>query len=233
MGNGQTYIALIDIDTSSTRHLIESSTGTSTKLFDSIQSLVHASASENVECIFIDTEFISPSVLAEEMHHLKDQWSMSPLIALVQDRDEETIAKLMRFGFDDFLLKPLKEEDLSVRTKVRKLLLQKQMQQSFSVEDITVDTGMRSLKNHVNEKSKFLSPIEIQLLAILLQSMGQGISREEVKKRCWGSSQVSDNALNRKLFEVRKALNEIDSQLTIKTLYGSGYALQKKKPKAE
>jgi len=202
-------------------------------MFSSIGGLVDASFSETVGAIFVDTEFMGMSSLAEDLHRLKEKWPVSPLIAMTEERKAEDIAELFRFGFDEFLLKPLNGEDLNIRMQVKQIQIGKEKERSVTVGDISVDPTSRSIKNLSNGKTKFLSPIEVNLLSILLSSMGQSISRENVKKKCWGTTHVSDNALNRKLFEVRRALSQIGSELTIKTLYGSGYAIQKRSPGSE
>jgi DNA-binding winged helix-turn-helix (wHTH) protein len=49
-----------------------------------------------------------------------------------------------------------------------------------------------------------------------------------MKRKCWGQIYVSDNALNRKLHEVRRALKEISNVVSIRTLYGTGFVLEVK-----
>lgn len=230
MGHDRTCIAVLDNDSSTSRRLIESSAGISTKTFANIAALVDSSSlSDDVTSIFVDAEFISQSVLAEDIHRIKEKWPMSPLIALTNDKNVEHIADLFRFGFDEFLLKPLNGEELAIRMNVKKLQIGKEKERAVSAGGISVDPSTRSIKNLETGKTKYLSPIEVNLLSILLGSMEHAISRENVKRKCWGTTNVSDNALNRKLFEVRRALTQIGSDLTIKTLYGSGYAIQKVK----
>lgn len=231
MGHDRTCIAVLDNDTSTSRRLIESSAGISTKMFSNIGSLVAAQPTEEeFTSIFVDTDFVTQTAIAEDIHRIKEAWPMSPLIALTNNKNAEHLAELFRVGFDEFLLKPLNGEELAIRMKVKRLQLGKEKERAVSAGGVSVDPATRSIKNLETGKTKYLSPIEVNLLSILLGSMGQSISRENVKRKCWGNTSVSDNALNRKLFEVRRALNQIGSDLTIKTLYGSGYAIQKKKP---
>ena len=53
-----------------------------------------------------------------------------------------------------------------------------------------------------------------------------------MKRKCWGQIYVSDNALNRKLHEVRRALKEISQIVTIRTIYGTGFVLEVKEKAA-
>lgn len=233
MGQERICIAVLDKDTSPSKRMIETSSQTMTHNFQTISALVDTPPAEDVCSIFVDTEHITQSVLAEEIHRVREKWPMSPLIAMTSDRNVDRIVDLFRFGFDEFLLKPLNAEELSIRMNVKRAQLGKEKERPVSIGDISVDPSTRSLRNNANGKVKYLSPIEVSLLSILLGTMDHAISREEVKRKCWGTISVSDNALNRKLFEVRRALTQIESNLTIKTLYGSGYAIQKKKASDE
>jgi hypothetical protein len=47
-----------------------------------------------------------------------------------------------------------------------------------------------------------------------------------MKRRCWGQIFVSDNALNRKLHEVRRTIRDLSSQVNIRTLYGTGFMIE-------
>ena len=220
-------IVIVDKEASPTRRLVESLTHVSSKLFASISDVLRGVFIQNPVAIFIDIEHISKPALAEELHLLKEKWPLCPILAMTSERGGDAILDILRFGVDEFLLKPINGEELVLRLHVKQSQVGKEKERAVMVADILVDPSSRSLKNLANNKVKFLSPIEVNLLSILLSSMGQSISRETVKRKCWGTTTVSDNALNRKLFEVRRALSQIDANLTIKTLYGSGYAIQK------
>ncbi len=220
------YIALIDKELSSNRSVIENATRTTTKVFTTISELLKSS--EEPTGIFIDLEHTGSDILADTAHHLKERWPSCPSLLLTTEKNAQALIEVLSFGIDDFLRKPLNMEECSLRMRIKQGLLSRDKGSIVTAANILVDPSTRSLKNLDNGQVKFLSPIEVNLLSILFKSMGQSISREMVKQKCWGTTNVSDNALNRKLFEVRHALTEIGSDLTIKTLYGSGYAIRKK-----
>lgn len=222
------YIALIDKELSSNKAVIENATRTTTKVFATINDFLKIS--EEPACVFIDLEHSGTDLLADTAHHIKERWPNCPCLLITSEKHAQTIVEVLSFGIDDFIKKPLNMEECSLRMKVTQGLLNRDKGSIVTAANILVDPSTRSLKNLDNGQVKFLSPIEVNLLSILFKSMGQSISREVVKQKCWGSTNVSDNALNRKLFEVRHALTEIGSDLTIKTLYGSGYAIRKKDP---
>ena len=223
-------LVVLDRDTSSSKRLIESSSNMTTRSFETLDGLLNASINERVAAIFVDTDFIPAPTLMDEIHRVREKWPTAPLIALTDQKIPENIAHILRSGFDEFFIKPLDSEQLNLRLQVKILQVGKEKERAITVGDLSVDPSTRSIKSLSSGKVKFLSPIEVNLLSILLSSMGQSISRDNVKRKCWGTTNVSDNALNRKLFEVRKALSQIGSEFTVKTLYGSGYAIQKKNP---
>ena len=184
MGHDRTCIAVLDNDTSTSRRLIESSAGISTKMFSNIGSLVAAQPTEEeFTSIFVDTDFVTQTAIAEDIHRIKEAWPMSPLIALTNNKNAEHLAELFRVGFDEFLLKPLNGEELAIRMKVKRLQLGKEKERAVSAGGVSVDPATRSIKNLETGKTKYLSPIEVNLLSILLGSMGQSISRENVKRK--------------------------------------------------
>lgn len=226
-------IAILDREGSSVKALIEASLKGQVKVYQDFSKLLDNQNIENLAFAFVDTEFVSEEQISSRLSQFRDRFPLTPLIALTGNKDAGFIVQLYSWGFDEFLLKPINKDDLFLRCSVKKEQMSKVKEKPISMGEISVDPSSRSLKNLANGKSKFLSPIEVSLLCILLSAANHGISREEVKMKCWGNANVSDNALNRKLFEVRKALSEIESDYTIKTLYGSGYALQKKKKTVE
>ncbi|MBI2603349.1 MAG: response regulator transcription factor [Deltaproteobacteria bacterium] len=208
--------------------LLEESTQYAVKVFRNFEDLLKATMLERPIAFFFDLEHTGKDQLLAHLPQIRENWPVCPLFVISGEAREDVLAEVLRFGIDDFVLKPLQGDRVRLRLNARHLQRSMEKRSAIAVSDLVVDPTARSLKNLKNNKIKYLSPIEINLLSVLLSSMGQAISRERVKRDCWGTNSVSDNALNRKLFEVRKALQQIDSELTIKTLYGSGYALQKK-----
>jgi DNA-binding response OmpR family regulator len=229
MGHDRKSIVVLDNENASSKHLIESSIQMPTKRFSSLNQFLDNPIKDDVDAVYIDTDYITKDIFMDKLHIIKEHYHQAPLVAMTNQRNVEAIIELLNLGFDEFLLKPLNREDISVRIQVKKAQLGVEKERSITIGEIIVDASTRSIKNMANGRSKYLSPIEVNLLLILLASMGNAISREDVKRKCWGTANVTDNALNRKLFEVRRALTQIESNLTIKTLYGSGFAIQKKK----
>lgn len=141
--------------------------------------------------------------------------------------DAEIIAECLANGVHDFIdtsEKISSEVRLSVRVGE---LARKKSRAQYHVGSIEVDVAKRRIQ--ANDKSCFLSPTEMNLLHCLAMGRGNIIQRQTLKRVCWGGD-VSDNALNRKLHEVRKSLKSIDEKVEIRTIYGTGFRLDTGEP---
>jgi DNA-binding winged helix-turn-helix (wHTH) protein len=72
---------------------------------------------------------------------------------------------------------------------------------------------------------EFLPPIESLMLATLLAARGTVVPKETLKHEAWGLNAVSDNAFHRKLFELRRAVQSVSKDVSIRSLYGRGIVL--------
>ncbi len=74
---------------------------------------------------------------------------------------------------------------------------------------------------------KELEPLLVKLLCCFAKDPGRIISRQELIDTIWQQSYVDDNAINRAISELRKALqHRLLSQSPIKTHHRKGYSLQ-------
>jgi len=159
---------------------------------------------------------------------LKDNWPLSPIILMSGPEDDEIVTELMALGADDFIGKPIDNTEISSRMNVRLGALAKRAaKETIKIGDLTIDTLQRSVTSH--KGAKYLSPTEIKLISELARSVGNVVPRDVLKKRCWPNSKVSDNALNRKLYEVRRRLEPLSDQITIRTIYGVGFILEERR----
>ena len=94
----------------------------------------------------------------------------------------------------------------------------------YPIKDVVLDAANSLLKGPTSMRS--LSPTELKLLVHLFQAEGTPVSRSSLKFSCWHQIAVSENALDRKIYEVRKALTDVGSLLKIETIYGEGFLLK-------
>lgn len=226
------YLVTLD-DDPMIQKIIEGATGMESIHFTSIEALSEKIGSIEPVGMFIDVHLGSQQTGLDILPQLKQKWPFCPIIVITGDRAEDAVGNALASGADDFVYKPINPKELVARLQARMSELSKrEAREVVRIGDVTVDIAHRVISNE-NGEQRFMSPTEMNLLTCLLDAKGTVVRREAMKRKCWGQIYVSDNALNRKLHEVRRALKEVSPRLNIRTLYGTGFVLEVKKQKAK
>src|SRR5262245_47342870 len=90
---------------------------------------------------------------------------------------------------------------------------------------LTLDTERRQLRH--GDAIRHLSPKAFEFLCLLVENRPRAMSKEELHKRLWPSTFVSDATLTSLVAEVRSALGESagDARL-VRTVHRFGYAFE-------
>lgn len=139
------------------------------------------------------------------------------LAVLPPNAASETVQAALAAGADDFVMNSASAEEILLRTAARTQLNPQR------AGAMTIEPEGRVIKG--DKGSKFLSPIDFRIIQLLVSALGNVVTREKIKAECWPSTEVSDNAMNRKIHEVRRIIASVCPQLTIRTVYGLGFAL--------
>ncbi len=133
-------------------------------------------------------------------------------------------------GVDDYLVKPFEMEELLVRIKA---LLKRTnnipksvaMQEVLSQGDITLIPESYTVE--INGKSTKVTPIEFDIINLLMQNYGNMVSGTKILRDVWGYS--ADDAVETirvHMRHIRTKLDKIsDNKKYIETIYGGGYRL--------
>ena len=78
-----------------------------------------------------------------------------------------------------------------------------------------------------------LEPRVLQVLTELVAARGEVVTRSDLFERCWNGGLVGDDALNRVVFELRRALRSIGAGWTIETIPRTGYRLMNEGDEAD
>jgi DNA-binding response OmpR family regulator len=221
------YAIILDTDPSFHSE-ISKSTGVETRWYPTCEKLVEAKVLDPIAA-FVDARLtLEGPMNGQLIIKLKDSWPLCPIFLTTNSDDEsDLLADAMALGADDFIAKPITTMDLKNRLNVRiSALARKAARETIDIGDVTIDTLQRSVTS--TKGQKFLSPTEIKLLSELAKSSGKVVPRETLKTRCWPQVEVSDNALNRKLYEVRKRIQSISGNVNIRTIYGVGFVLEER-----
>jgi len=121
-------------------------------------------------------------------------WSQQPVLVLsARSAENEKIAALDA-GADDYLTKPFAVGELLARVRAllrRSLPLADGSQALVSFADVVVDLSRR----HVTRagQSVHLTPIEYDLLAVLIASAGKVLTHRYLLKEVWGAAFIESN----------------------------------------
>ena len=121
-------------------------------------------------------------------------WSQVPILVLSARSAEQEKVAALDAGADDYLTKPFAVGELLAR--VRALLrrgqqLQIMPQACLSFSDITVDMARRLVAR--DGELLHLTPIEYNLLVLLVSNAGKVMTHRQLLREVWGSGQTDKN----------------------------------------
>jgi len=205
--------------------LIQKYSGIPTNYFSCTQALLPEVSKLKPLAAFIDINLgLSESGLAM-IPNLKKQWPYCPIIVITSELDGEIISEAIAAGADDFIRKPINKSELQSRMQARlRDMADKEKKKSFRVGDLSIDTLQGTVGSH--GKSFPLTPTSLKLFLALIEQKGTISSHAYLKRRVWGKFVVTDNALDRKIHELRDALEGLGSSVQLKNVYGKGFTLE-------
>ena len=148
-----------------------------------------------------------------------------PIIMLTARGEESERVRGLATGADDYIVKPFSVPELSAR--VRALLrraIPERIADVLSFGDIEVDRE----KKRVSRSGRVvdLGPTEYRLLEFLMERPGRVFSREQLLDGVWGSDiYIDERTVDVHVGRLRKAINRGHAADPIRTVRGSGYAL--------
>ena len=133
-------------------------------------------------------------------------------------------------GVDDYLVKPFELEELKLRVKA---LLRRSSSTPESLKTPAICTVgdvtllPENLSVRINNQKIKLTPIEFDIMNLLVQSHGYTVSSGTLLKEIWGYSQDDDvETIRVHIRHLRSKLEKaIPDKNYIETIYGGGYKL--------
>jgi two-component system KDP operon response regulator KdpE len=130
----------------------------------------------------------------EVMRDLRE-WTTTPIIVLTARSQENDKVAALDIGADDYLTKPFGTNELLARLRVALRHARQAVQGSdepvFTAGDLRVDLVYRKI--FVGEKEVHLTPIEYQLLLMLIQYAGKVVTRRQLLHEVWGPDYVGES----------------------------------------
>lgn len=191
------------------------------------QNAIYEARHEPPDLILLD--IMMPNMDGYQFLRQYRQERQTPVI-IITARDEETDTVLgLELGADDYVIKPFRMRELEAR--IRAVLRRKEAgPRKFDllrVGDLVLDETTHTVTAHGEEAS--LTPIEFNLLAVLMRSPGRVFNRTELVDHLTDSGFTGlDSTLNVHIRNLRTKI-ELDpaEPQYIETVFGIGYRMQK------
>ncbi len=144
-----------------------------------------------------------------------------PVIYITAKTDSASEIRGLRGGAEDYIVKPFEVVTLLVR--IEKVLERTgKLNRVYRLGDITADLENRTVVKCGREVE--LSPLEFDVLAILLKNKNRTVPRERILNEVWGANWFGDmRTVDVRIANLRKKLGLSDE---IKTISKLGYRLE-------
>ena len=159
------------------------------------------------------------------VERMRQQGSEVPLLFLTAKSLKVDVLKGFSLGADDYIVKPVEEEELVARINaiLRRAEHPSEQQEIFEVGDYAFDSKNQKLTH--NGADKYLTERESQLLRLLCLNKGNLLSRQYVLKNIWGKSDYFNRrSMDVFISKLRKYLSK-DERIQITNVHGSGFIL--------
>lgn len=156
---------------------------------------------------------------------IKNMEPQIPIIFLTAKSLKVDILKGFNLGADDYIVKPIDEEELVARITavLRRSTFSEAPPEIFPIGSYTLDFSNQKLLHETGERQ--LTEKEAQLLKLLCQHKGKLLSRQVVLKNLWSQSDYfTRRSMDVFISRLRKYLSA-DPDIQISNVYGSGFIL--------
>jgi two-component system phosphate regulon response regulator PhoB len=148
-----------------------------------------------------------------------------PIIMLTARGEENERIRGLGTGADDYIVKPFSVPELVARVgALLRRASPERMANQLNYGDIELDREKKRVSR--SGRPIELGPTEFRLLEFLLERPGRVFSRAQLLDGVWGNNvYIDDRTVDVHVGRLRKALNRGHNSDPIRTVRGSGYAL--------
>ena len=163
----------------------------------------------------------------EILQELRSKGRHTPVLLYSGRSDTESIVRGLDAGADDYVVKPVSNEEL--RARVRTLIRRgasggSRVAEQVSVGNLTLNRLNRRIM--VDSMEVSLTSMELKLLEHLMLNSGKAVSRSELHEKVWDMHfDASSNVIDAHLARLRKKLKTAGASAAIATRRGIGFVL--------
>lgn len=170
----------------------------------------------------------------EILQELRRNGRRTPVLLYSGRGDTESIVRGLDAGADDYVVKPVSNEELRarVRTLIRRGEGSSRVAEQVSVGNLTLNRLTRRVTCATVEFD--LTAMELKLLEHFMLRAGETVSRSELHDKVWDMHfDPSSNVIDAHVARLRKKLEKAGSSAVITTRRGIGFVLTAAAPVAE
>jgi two-component system KDP operon response regulator KdpE len=187
---------------------------------------LHAAAAQRPDLVVLDLGL--PDIDGVEVIRKLRTWTPVPIVILSGRMDSAGKVDALDAGADDYVTKPFNVEELLARIRaVTRRLSTQDSPPAVRIGRHTVDVADRRVDTH-GGGTVHLTPIEWQILEILVRSPGKLVSQRQLLQQVWGSTyQTETEYLRQYLKHLRRKLEDNPTRPRhLVTEPGMGYRFQ-------
>ncbi len=181
---------------------------------------------ENPDAIVLDLMLpdMNGYAVCEELRRIAP---FMPIIMLTARSQESDKIRGLDAGADDYVTKPFSVNELIARMRA---IFRRTVRPSAAPERMDIGPAKVSFSTHslfVGGVEHALSFYEVELLRLLVERVGQPVSRDEILQKIWGlDASPTNRTVDNFIVKLRKKIEpQPDKPVYILTVYGYGYKL--------
>jgi DNA-binding response OmpR family regulator len=167
----------------------------------------------------------------EILQELRRNGRHTPVLLYSGRADTETIVRGLDAGADDYVVKPVSNEELRarVRTLIRRGAGSSRVGEQSSVGNLTLNRLTRRVTCSGSDVN--LTSMELKLLEHLMHRTGETVTRSELHDKVWDMHfDPSSNVIDAHVARLRKKLQKAGASASITTRRGMGFVLESVSP---
>ncbi len=214
----ETYTITLD-DDSMVHKIIAQVTGFPSLHFSCPEKLLKKAPSLNPIAVFLDINLKENVSGLDFIPELREAWPLVPILVITGDKDINLIGRSLASGANDFLRKPIHPTEIMARMQIRiSEMREKRGFEELELADTLFNPRLGTLRK--GDRVVYLPRLEAEILLYLANGQGLSFTKDNLRLKLWGKTKVCDNAIDKKLTTLRKAFRELDSTLSLRTIYG-------------
>ncbi len=194
------------------------------------ESFLKAARRENFDLYLLDWELPDLSGV-DALERLRGEYADNTpaIVATVRDAEQDVV-RALEAGADDFVVKPLRRNELSARVNAilrRATGAAAQQQPVIEVAPYQIDLGSRTIS--LNGDAVALTNREFSLAVLLFHNRGKVLSRAHILEEIWGidNAEVTTRTVDTHISRLRKKLAlGPDNGWILSAIYQHGYRIE-------